>query len=253
MPGRLELARLSENEQTIFQGLGERTLADGDVPDHDIVKNENRAIVCAALRRLSPFEAWVIGERFGLGETAGHEPRLAVRRIDAVHETVGRTGPATPTGAGAVDTERVSEAYFQRSYIDMGRECGLSVFRLRQVEKTALDKLRGVPGPARTRAGPEGVSHGNGGLERDATESSLKDGHGPGLRHCSIRRRAHRVRRAAARRFLEVLNAPRVRLHRVAGVTGRVRSSGPGLSRRRLWRRLRRHDDSPAGSTTTRR
>ena len=144
VPGRLELARLSENEQTIFQSLGEWTLADGGVPDHDLLKNENRAIVCAALRRLSPFEAWVIGERFGLGETAGHEPRLAVRRTDAVHETDGRTGTATTIDAGAVDAERVSEAYFQRSYIDMGRECGLSVFRLRQVEKTALDRLRGV-------------------------------------------------------------------------------------------------------------
>ena len=143
-PDRLELARLSENEQTTFQSLGERTLADRGVPDHDLVKNENRAIVCAALRRLSPFEAWVIGERFGLGETPGHEARLAVRRPDTVHETDDRTGPATSAGAGAVDTERVSEAYFQRSYIDMGRECGLSVFRLRQVEKTALDRLRGV-------------------------------------------------------------------------------------------------------------
>ena len=49
---------------------------------------------------------------------------------------------AGPADAMPGRDARARESYFQRSYIDMGRDCGLSVFRLRQVERTALGKLR---------------------------------------------------------------------------------------------------------------
>ncbi len=60
--------------------------------------NEKPGLAVAILK-LSPFEAWVIGERCGLnGKTV-------------------------------------------RGFHEMTRDCGLSMYRLRQVEKTALDKL----------------------------------------------------------------------------------------------------------------
>jgi RNA polymerase primary sigma factor len=143
---RLEEARLAEEEQGVCQRLSDLTLADGPAPDQDVVTNEDRTLLSAALRRLSPFEAWVIYERFGLGEppgrgipgtSPGRDPAPEARRSATL---AGPTGPTPGRGT------RASESYFQRSYIDMGRDCGLSVFRLRQVEKTALDKLRGLLG-----------------------------------------------------------------------------------------------------------
>ncbi len=145
-PHRLEEARLTQNEQGVCESLAELTLADGPAPEQDVVTNEDRTIVCAALRRLSPFEAWVICERFGLGEPAGRGMPGTSPRRDPVPETQRSAILAGPSEATPVSGTRASESYFQRSYIDMRRDCGLSVFRLRQVEKTALDKLRGLLG-----------------------------------------------------------------------------------------------------------
>ena len=44
---RLETARLTENEQGACQSLAELSLADGPAPDHDVVANEDRTMVCA--------------------------------------------------------------------------------------------------------------------------------------------------------------------------------------------------------------
>ena len=145
-PHRLEEARLTQNEQGVCQSLADLTLADGPAPDQDVVTNEDRTMVCAALRRLSPFEAWVICERFGLGEPPGRGIPGTSPGRDPAPETQSSATLAGPSGATPVRGTRASESYFQRSYIDMGRDCGLSVFRLRQVEKTALDKLRGFLG-----------------------------------------------------------------------------------------------------------
>jgi RNA polymerase primary sigma factor len=143
---RLEEARLTQEDQTVCQRLGNLTLADGPAPDQDVVSNEDRAILCAALRRLSPFEAWVICERFGLGEPPGRGIHGTSSGRDRERETEKSVTLAGSSAAAQVRVTRATESYFLRSYIDMGRDCGLSVFRLRQVEKTALDKLRGFLG-----------------------------------------------------------------------------------------------------------
>jgi RNA polymerase sigma factor (sigma-70 family) len=139
---RLEEARLTQEDQAVCQSLGDLTLADDAAPDHALVSNEDRAMVSAALRRLSPFEAWVICERFGLGEQPGRGIPGTSPRRDQQKETEKIATLAGPSGIAAIRGTRASESYFLRSYIDMGRDCGLSVFRLRQVEQTALDKLR---------------------------------------------------------------------------------------------------------------
>jgi hypothetical protein len=93
---------------------------------------------------LSPFEAWVISERFGLGEAAhGRGLRWASREHDVETKTVGGAIATASAGAAQLGGPNPSGSHYQRSYVCMGRDCGLSVHRLRQVEKTALDKLRG--------------------------------------------------------------------------------------------------------------
>ncbi len=151
-PRRLIQARLTQNEQNIYLRLGDLFLADEPAPAEDLVINEDRALVHAALQRLSPFEAWVICERFGLGEpTSDRRIRGTARGSDPADERH-RTTPPSGSGAEEKDHEsRPTDSYFQRSYFEMGEDCGLSVHRIRQVERTALDKLR-VSGPTNSRA-----------------------------------------------------------------------------------------------------
>jgi hypothetical protein len=92
---------------------------------------------------LSPFEAWVICERFGLDKPPGRGIRQAPIVGNSSEETTGSASRANSSADPSVRSSRSREAYFERSYHDMGRDCGLTVFRLRQVEKTALAKLRG--------------------------------------------------------------------------------------------------------------
>jgi RNA polymerase primary sigma factor len=145
-PHRLEEEGLNQNEHGVCQSLADVTPADGTAPDKDVLTNEDRMMVCAALRRLSPFEAWVICERFGLAAPPGRGIPGTSPARDPAPETQSSATLAGPSGTTPVRGTRDSESYFQRSYIDMRRDCGLSVFRLRQVEKTALDKLRGFLG-----------------------------------------------------------------------------------------------------------
>ena len=104
---------------------------------------------------------------------------------------------------------RPRESYFQRSYIDMGRDCGLSVFRLRQVEKTALDKLRGFPGPTDRRRDVR--EHGMAIEDIDAKqpEPRPRTGASPSRGRLDPAGRLTGFDASTARRFLEVLNAPR--------------------------------------------
>ena len=145
-PERLEQESLASGDYASYQSLGGDDLLpdDGPAPDDDLVINEERAIVCAALRRLSPFEAWVICERFGLGDTSTRRTRPANREKPADPDTPRDAVLALDPDSASEGRWRTSNAYFQRSYIDMGRDCGLSVFRLRQVERTAIAKLRKV-------------------------------------------------------------------------------------------------------------
>jgi RNA polymerase primary sigma factor len=142
-PRRLMRARLTQNEQNICLRLGDLFLADEPAPAEDLVNNEDRALVHAALQRLSPFEAWVICERFGLGEpTSDRRIRGTARERDPAHERPHVTSPSGSVAEERDHESRSTDSYFQRSYIEMGEDCGLSVHRIRQVERTALDKLR---------------------------------------------------------------------------------------------------------------
>ena len=143
---RLAEARLTDNDQGTCQSLADVTLADGTTPDQNLVTNEDRAMVSAALRRLSPFEAWVICERFGLDDPPGRGIRQRSPDREPAEEKPGPLPDPDASANSPASGVRSRGSYFQRSYIEMGRDCGLSVFRLRQVEKTALDKLRGLLG-----------------------------------------------------------------------------------------------------------
>jgi RNA polymerase primary sigma factor len=145
---RVHRTRPTRDERIYRETRAELFVAQGESPDRDLTKEEDRSHVHSALRRLSPFEAWVIRERFGLGEPAAG--RLARRPT---------TGGACdrsvePCDSEAAKSETAPESQpilssprrvlFQRSYVELSEDCGLSVHRVQQVERVALAKLRGI-------------------------------------------------------------------------------------------------------------
>jgi RNA polymerase sigma factor (sigma-70 family) len=143
---QLKRAWLLLAERALRTDQGEPA-TDSPTAEDELLKHEERAVVHAALRRLSPFEAWVICERFGLGEcssnpiAASYPRRKAASRLRADQA---RRGQISPSAQPA----RASRTYYGRSYEELSGECGLSVHRVRWVERIALDKLRSVLSPA---------------------------------------------------------------------------------------------------------
>jgi RNA polymerase sigma factor (sigma-70 family) len=144
---RLKGVGLTQCDRTLRFGVGEPMMADIRSPDQDVVEKEIRALVYVALRRLSPFEAWVIRERYGLGEPSPREGNhIALRRRTRIRDAAG--GVPVPGFSGAAPVhERHSRSFYRRTYMEIGHDCGLSFHRVRQVEKAALEKLRGLLGP----------------------------------------------------------------------------------------------------------
>ncbi|MFI5456061.1 MAG: sigma-70 family RNA polymerase sigma factor [Isosphaerales bacterium] len=139
---RLLGAELTQSDRILRPILDELLLADEPSPDQIVSNDEDRALVHAALRRLSPFEAWVIRERYGLAEPSGGEGTLKAsrRRTDGGHKA-GRAPTSGIPDAARVPTPRRSRCYYQRSYREIGCDCGLSAHRIQQVERTAIGKL----------------------------------------------------------------------------------------------------------------
>jgi RNA polymerase sigma factor (sigma-70 family) len=110
--------------------------------ENDLLVQEDRAAVYAALRRLSPFEAWVICERFGLLEWCSNPTDSSKRRKKA-KAALARSWRSS----GAKKAAHPGASYYSRTHDKLSRDCGLSVHRVRLVEKAALDKLRSFLSP----------------------------------------------------------------------------------------------------------
>ncbi len=140
-PRRLRLARLAGCGLDARAAGGERAeviplteaIVDDRSPDQEVAGHEQRLLLELALRRLNPVEAWVLRERYGLCLLIPDERSWS--------------GPVPPEARrdepdpddGAPDSRR---AYFHRTYADLERDCGLSKYRIQQVEEAALEKLR---------------------------------------------------------------------------------------------------------------
>jgi RNA polymerase primary sigma factor len=114
-------------------------IVDHHRPDEEVADSEQRLLLEVALRRLNPVEAWFIRERYGLCLLIPEEsvwsdagPRMGRRDDPGPDPEVDSTGRPT---------------YFHRSYQELERDCGLSRYRLAQVEQAALEKLGEVLRP----------------------------------------------------------------------------------------------------------
>jgi RNA polymerase sigma factor (sigma-70 family) len=108
-------------------------IVDHHRPDQEVAEHEQRLLLEAALRRLNPVEAWVIRERYGLcmlipEERSWSDPSPRVAHGDIPDRFSEEDLSGRPT-------------YFHRSFLELERDCGLSHYRLVQVEQTALEKL----------------------------------------------------------------------------------------------------------------
>lgn len=118
-------------------------IVDDHPPDQQVAEHEQRILLELALRRLSPVEAWVIRERYGL--------------CLSIPEERGWSSPLTRTARQGEPEDEADgygsrRAMYHRTYHELGRACGLSHRRILQVEQTALEKLRDVLGPCLAQA-----------------------------------------------------------------------------------------------------
>jgi RNA polymerase sigma factor (sigma-70 family) len=134
---------LRECEITLLEDLVDEPATDQLPSDRDLLRYEDLVALYSAIARLAPFEAWVIGERFGLDLEWVTGPMLPSSR-----RASRRPPPERPAPGDALHNrcERQSQSYYHRTLIDLSEECGLSLFRLRAIEKYTLDKLRGYLG-----------------------------------------------------------------------------------------------------------
>jgi DNA-directed RNA polymerase sigma subunit (sigma70/sigma32) len=111
-------------------------------PEEEAVDHERRGLINAALRQLNPVEAWVIRERYGLHTLMLDDLILAESSPRTVRRVTKERVPDSPT-----DRFETSRSQIRRTYTDLKCDCGLSCHRLRQIERTALDKLRRLLAP----------------------------------------------------------------------------------------------------------
>lgn len=105
---RRELARLRDFPGDAGDDGDLDAIPDGDGTAAEVASlREEAALLGLALRRLSPIEAWVLCERYGIAAPADDETPLS----------------ASPTRRPTRD----GRAYFHRTLTDLARECGISV------------------------------------------------------------------------------------------------------------------------------
>ena len=162
---KLKTARLSrfDRSRSVKAGAGGKQIAIEELaavrhsPEADIINQENDELVHAALFRLSPFEAWVIRERYGFrqlrpelyGWTPSRKDEGFKKDEGFGKDEGGRTNdePENPPSDSSFILHpssfptRPGQAYYHRTHGEIGLDCGLSVYRVRLVERTALDKL----------------------------------------------------------------------------------------------------------------
>ena len=118
-------------------GASEEQISEDRPPEKPLEIAEEMEALHAALGRLPRFEAWLIKRRYRLDDRTDEDP--------AAHQERRRTRPATRR-EDELEARRIKRANEQadepRSYRDIERECGLAVYRLKQIEREALDKLQ---------------------------------------------------------------------------------------------------------------
>jgi RNA polymerase primary sigma factor len=148
---RVKSAQFMGDDRSLRAAFDELLVAREEPPDQDLANEEDRSHVHMAIRRLSPFEAWIIRERFGLGEPARGRLAPSPTKTGAGDSDVELSAPDRTVSQTALEPQATPPTrrgfLFQRSYVELGQDCGLSAHRVQQVERTALEKLRRILAP----------------------------------------------------------------------------------------------------------
>jgi RNA polymerase sigma factor (sigma-70 family) len=118
-------------------------IVDDRSPDQEFTGHEQRLLLELALRRLNPVEAWVLRERYGLCLLIPDE-----RSWSSPVPPAARRDEPDPDD----DAPDSRPTYFYRTYPELERDCGLSKYRIQQVEQAAIEKLREVLRPCLAHA-----------------------------------------------------------------------------------------------------
>ena len=142
-PRRLRFLQLAQADCSSYStstldaeeaGASEDQIFEDRPPEKPIEIAEEMEGLYAAMERLPRFEAWLIKRRFRLDDRTEDAPKRGRR-----------SRPATARDA-ELEARRIKRANDQadepRSYRELERECGLAVYRLKQIEREALNKLQ---------------------------------------------------------------------------------------------------------------
>ena len=135
-PKHLQREVSTPASHALHELVGELVWSNGRSPDQELATEEDTALLHRALRRLSPFEAWVIRERFGLSLP----PTRSVSQ--PLLEQTTRGDRKTTSAMRATCVASPPRSFFRRSYAELSRDCGLTAHRVRQAEQAALGELR---------------------------------------------------------------------------------------------------------------
>ncbi|MGP0063511.1 MAG: sigma-70 family RNA polymerase sigma factor [Isosphaeraceae bacterium] len=148
-PRKVKPSRLDPIERETRHGTDEEgttvsiteVIVDRRRPDDEAANHEERLLLEAAVQRLNPVEAWVLRERYGLSILIAGEDHWSTPNPQAARPTEDdRDSGSHPNPPGR------TRPYFHRTYLELEQDCGLSIHRIHQVERTALNKLRNALG-----------------------------------------------------------------------------------------------------------
>jgi RNA polymerase primary sigma factor len=117
-------------------GASEDLIFEDSPPEKPLETAEEMERLHAALDRLPPFEAWLIRRRFRIDDRAG------AGDLDAGARPRSRPASRREEQSEAKRIKRANEQFDDpRPYRELERECGLAVYRLKRIERDALEKL----------------------------------------------------------------------------------------------------------------
>jgi RNA polymerase sigma factor (sigma-70 family) len=138
-PDQMRRLEKSELVGVSLEDLAEEPIA-GDLPgDEMLIAKEDRGFFREALARLSPFEIWVLRERFGL-DTAKWQ--LLCEIPPRPHAPRSRQRVWINRRPRRRRANSSSAAFYVQSHEAIAKRCGLTRQRVSSIEKEALAKLR---------------------------------------------------------------------------------------------------------------
>jgi RNA polymerase sigma factor (sigma-70 family) len=124
----------------------EELAIDRTLPEASVCCAEEYERLGSAMALLSPVELWVVSERYGLVGLGWWQGKVAPAEERSLAVCQNKRGLGISTERCRRKSTVKSRAADGATYKALGARCGLSIYRVRQIERTALTKLKKLLG-----------------------------------------------------------------------------------------------------------